>query len=109
MIAVLALAGLATIAEAHAMLDHASPAVGTSVSGSPSVIRMWFTEALEPHFSGAEVTGPSGNHIGGGASASGNQLSVSVPHLAPGTYCVHWHVISVDTHKTEGSFTFEVK
>jgi copper resistance protein C len=109
MIAVLVLGGLATMAQAHAMLDHASPAVGSSVSASPSVIRLWFTEALEPRFSGAEVTGPSGNRVGGGASVSGNQLSVSVPHLAPGTYRVHWHVISVDTHKTEGSFTFEVK
>jgi methionine-rich copper-binding protein CopC len=109
MIAVFLLGGFTTIAEAHAMLDHASPAVGTSVSASPGVIRMWFTEALEPHFSGAEVTGPSGNRVGGGASVSGNQLSVSVPHLAPGTYRVHWHVVSVDTHKTEGSFTFDVR
>jgi methionine-rich copper-binding protein CopC len=109
MIAVLALGGFTTIAQAHAMLDQASPAVGSSVSGSPGVIRLWFTEALEPRFSGAEVTGPSGSRVGGGGSASGNQLSVSVPHLAPGTYHVHWHVISVDTHKTEGSFTFDVR
>jgi methionine-rich copper-binding protein CopC len=109
MIAVFLLGGLTTIAEAHAMLDHASPAVGSSVSASPGVIRLWFTEALEPRFSGAEVTDPSGNRVGGGGSASGNQLSISVPRLAPGTYRVHWHVLSVDTHKTEGSFTFEVR
>jgi copper resistance protein C len=109
MIVLLAFGGLTTVAKAHAMLDHASPAVGSSVSGSPGVIRMWFTEALEPRFSGAEVAGPSGNRVGGGASVSGNQLSVSVPHLAPGTYRVQWHVISVDTHKTEGSFTFDVR
>jgi methionine-rich copper-binding protein CopC len=28
--------------------------------------------------------------------------------LSPGTYRVHWHVLSVDTHKTEGSFSFRV-
>ncbi|HLL28328.1 MAG TPA: copper resistance protein CopC [Xanthobacteraceae bacterium] len=104
----LAVSLLATGAFAHAMLDHASPAVGASVSGSPGAVRLWFTEALEPRFSGAEVTGPVGR-VGGRASVSGNQLTISLPHLAPGAYRVNWHVISVDTHKTEGSFSFEVR
>jgi methionine-rich copper-binding protein CopC len=29
--------------------------------------------------------------------------------LAPGQYNVRWRVLSVDTHKTEGSFGFEVR
>jgi len=29
--------------------------------------------------------------------------------LAPGRYTVRWKVLSVDTHRTEGSFSFEVK
>jgi methionine-rich copper-binding protein CopC len=99
----------ASTASAHAMLDRASPPVGGSVSGSPGQIRLWFTQALERRFSGAEVIGPSGSRVGGSASASGNQLTISVPRLGPGTYRVNWHVISVDTHKTEGSFTFEVR
>ena len=106
---ILAAAATATSVFAHAMLERASPAVGSSVSGSPGFVRMWFTRALERRFSGAEVIGPSGNRVAGGGSATGNQLTVSVPRLAPGTYRVRWHVISVDTHKTEGSFTFEIK
>jgi methionine-rich copper-binding protein CopC len=35
-------------------------------------------------------------------------LWVSLPSLAPGTYRVTWRVLSVDTHVTEGDFTFEV-
>jgi methionine-rich copper-binding protein CopC len=98
----------ATGAFAHATLERASPPVGGSVTGSPGEVRLWFSEAIEPRFSGAEVTGPSGR-VGGSASVSGKQLVVAVPHLAPGTYRVNWHVISVDTHKLEGSFTFDVK
>jgi len=95
-------------AQAHAMLERASPAVGGSVSGSPREVRLFFSEGIEPRFSGAEVTGPSGR-VGGRAVTSGNQLAISLPKLAPGSYRVNWHVISVDTHKTEGSFSFEVR
>jgi methionine-rich copper-binding protein CopC len=35
-------------------------------------------------------------------------LLVSVPQLTPGTYRVTWRVLSVDTHVTEGDFTFDV-
>lgn len=99
---------LTTGAFAHATLERASPPVGGSVTGSPDEVRLWFSEAIERRFSGAEVTGPFGR-VGGSASVSGNQLVIAVPHLAPGSYRVNWHVVSVDTHKTEGSFTFEVK
>jgi copper resistance protein C len=93
---------------AHATLERTSPPVGGSVSGSPGEVRLWFSEAVEPRFSGAEVTGPAGR-VGGSTSVSGNQLVIGLPRLAPGSYRVNWHVISVDTHKTEGSFSFEVK
>ena len=35
-------------------------------------------------------------------------MKVSLPNLPPGRYKVLWHALSVDTHTTEGSFTFEV-
>nr|WP_280113455.1 copper resistance protein CopC [Methylobacterium nodulans] len=31
------------------------------------------------------------------------------PRLPPGIYRVTWHVVSVDTHRTQGSFTFEIR
>jgi hypothetical protein len=108
-IAMAAVASLwATGALAHATLERASPPVGGSVTGSPGEVRLWFSEAIERRFSGAEVTGPAGR-VGGRASVSGNQLVIAVPRLAPGSYRVSWHVVSVDTHRTEGAFTFEVK
>jgi methionine-rich copper-binding protein CopC len=39
----------------------------------------------------------------------GRVLSVKLKTLAPGDYSVEWHVTSVDTHKTEGHFTFTVR
>ena len=33
---------------------------------------------------------------------------LDLDRLPPGTYLVSWHVVSVDTHPTEGTFTFEV-
>ena len=35
-------------------------------------------------------------------------LQVSLPKLAPGQYRVVWRALSVDTHVTEGDFTFDV-
>jgi methionine-rich copper-binding protein CopC len=34
---------------------------------------------------------------------------VTLPPLAPGTYTVIWRVLSVDSHITEGRFTFRVE
>jgi hypothetical protein len=35
-------------------------------------------------------------------------MRVSLKPVGPGTYRVSWHVVSVDTHPTEGNFTFRV-
>ena len=40
--------------------------------------------------------------------ATRSTLSVSVSALPTGRYRVVWRVISVDTHATEGDFTFDV-
>ncbi len=36
------------------------------------------------------------------------QLRVPLKALSPGTYKVIWRVLSVDTHRTQGDFTFRV-
>jgi hypothetical protein len=41
--------------------------------------------------------------------ADNSVLVAPVPQaLKPGVYTVTWHVVSVDTHKTQGSFNFTV-
>src|SRR5215471_9030031 len=100
--------GLSTAAGAHAMLDHASPAVGSTVGSSPGQVTLYFTQALEPKFSGAEVRNASGARVDKGKSISGNVMRISVGALPAGAYTVSWHVLSVDTHTTQGSFGFHV-
>jgi methionine-rich copper-binding protein CopC len=98
-------------AYAHAFLDHASPLVGSTVKGSPNEVRMWFTQALEPRFSGAQLRSSAGAVLGNGVvdTADPKQMVIRVYGLAPGRYKVTWKVLSVDTHRTEGSFSFEVQ
>lgn len=96
-------------ARAHAFLDHASPLVGSTVLAAPREVSLWFTQNLEPAFSSVQVTDSTGARFDqGSAQISGNTMRVGLKPLAPGTYRVHWHVLSVDTHKTEGSFAFHV-
>jgi methionine-rich copper-binding protein CopC len=97
-----------TMVMAHANLDHVSPAVGSTVASSPDEVTLYFSEKIEPKFSGAEIRNAAGGRVDRGASASGNTLRIDVKTLPPGTYGVSWHVLSVDTHKTQGSFSFTV-
>jgi copper resistance protein C len=103
---------IAQAAAAHAFLDRASPAVGSEVSVAPPALALTYTEPVEPLFSSVQVTGANGVRVDDGkpvAEDGGRVLSVKLKPLLPGVYAVEWHVTSVDTHKTEGHFTFTVK
>lgn len=98
--------------QAHAFLDHSSPAVGSSVPTAPAAVTMWFTQQLEPAFTTATVTDKSGNTVDTGPAEvdpkDPTELRVPLKPLPPGTYSVAWHALSVDTHTTTGHFTFTV-
>jgi methionine-rich copper-binding protein CopC len=98
-----------TGAQAHAFLDHASPLVGSTVPTAPRELSLWFTQNLESAFSTVEVFDANGGRVDQGKSSiSGNTMRVGLKPLSPGTYRVRWHALSVDTHTTQGSFTFHV-
>jgi copper resistance protein C len=95
-------------AEAHAVLDRASPLVGSTVAAAPRDVSLWFSQSLDPA-SGVEVSDAAGGRVDQGkAQISGNAMRVALKSLSPGTYRVHWHVLGADTHKSEGSFVFHV-
>jgi methionine-rich copper-binding protein CopC len=95
--------------QAHAFLDHAEPRVGNKVESPPREVTLTFTQKLEAAFSSVTVTGPNGQRVDAGkARVSGNQMSVPVKAGGAGTYHVNWRVLSVDTHTSDGSFTFQV-
>ncbi len=101
------------IAIAHAFLDHAEPRVGSTVARPPAAVHVWFTQAVEPAFSKIEVFDAAGKEVDKKDSHVDPKdhyvLIVSTPQLAPGAYKVSWHVVSVDTHRTQGDFKFVVK
>ena len=102
----------AGVAWSHAFLERAEPRVGSTVKSAPSQVRVWFTEPLEPAFSTLEVVNQSGDRVDRGPArvdaASPAMLQVPLKPLVPGIYRVKWRVLSVDTHVTEGDFTFRV-
>ena len=96
-------------AMAHAFLDRAEPRVGNSVAAPPHAVTLWFSQKIEPAFSSVTVTNAKGERVDTGkARVNGNQMSISLRPGGSGTYHVNWHVLSVDTHTTDGSFTFQV-
>jgi copper resistance protein C len=96
-------------ARAHALLDHAEPRVGNKVAAAPHEVTLWFTQKLESAFSTITVTNSAGERVDTGKTrVSGNQMAVSLRSGGAGTYHVTWRVLSVDTHTTNGNFTFQV-
>jgi copper resistance protein C len=108
-LAVLAEAG---VAFAHAFLDRALPAVGSTVHGSPAEVKLWFTQRLEPAFSTVRVLDAGGAQVDAKDKRvdrdDATVLRVSLPKLAPGKYRVVWRVLSADSHASVGDYTFEV-
>lgn len=97
---------------AHAHLATSVPADKSAVA-APSELDLTFTEALNLKFSGISVTGPDKQAVklGTGALMDGDKM-LMVPvngTLTPGTYTVEWHALSVDGHKTNGTYAFTVK
>jgi copper resistance protein C len=100
---------------AHARLKRANPSVGGVVSASavPCELQVWFTEPVEPALSSLQVVAPDGARMDGGDlrgdAADHTQLRVTLLPLKPNTYRVIWRVVSIDTHRTNGSFPFRVE
>ncbi len=98
--------------EAHAFLKDTEPDVGSTIQASPSEVRIRFTENIEPAFSSIQVFDASGKEVDKRDvhldRSDREVLHVSLPPLIAGIYKVVWRVVSVDTHVTNGSFTFRV-
>jgi methionine-rich copper-binding protein CopC len=103
----------ATLAHAHAFLDHADPKVGSTVNGSPSVVKVWFTMEIQGVLSKIEVFDVKGHEVDEKDArvdpADKSLMVVSVPKLPAGAYKVVWNAVCLCCgHHTTGAFTFEV-
>ena len=99
-----------SVASAHAMLERANPMVGGIVRTLPGAIGLRFSEPIEPALSTISLSRSDGVLVAlAPARASEHNLVLNAAlggALAPGTYRVHWRVVSLDTHITQGDFSF---
>jgi hypothetical protein len=109
---VAALPCIASPAYAHAFLERSDPPAGSEIAAPPHELVLTFSEGVEPLFTTVQLRDASGAAVTVAKphTEPGNdrRLVVSLPALHRGTYTVMWHVTSVDTHKTEGSFKFSI-
>lgn len=109
----------ATAVQAHPKLSSATPAADTVVA-APTKIQLVFSEALVEQFSGIDLTmtempgmkmGPMKmNGVKATLAPDGKTLiaTLAKPPTA-GTYKLDYHVVSTDTHRIQGGYTFKVK
>jgi methionine-rich copper-binding protein CopC len=92
---------------AHAKLVSSDPAANASVK-SPTMIKLSFSESLEPAFSTASLSDSAGKTLPVPKSVGGATITLLPIGLKPGAYHVTWQAVGHDTHKLSGSFGFKV-
>lgn len=109
---ILTLLSLVSTAAAHGVLERTEPRGGSTLKSAPSQVRLQFTGAIEPAYSRVHVLNGAGRRVDLGDSsvdpANRALLRVSLPSLPAGRYKVTWRVLSVDSHVTEGDFSFRI-
>jgi methionine-rich copper-binding protein CopC len=109
LVALVLLASVVTAA-AHASLERAEPRRGARLKTPPAEVKLWFTEKLEPAFSSLRVQNAEGRRVdradGRVDDVDRALLRATLAPLTPGTYRVAWRVLSVDSHVSQGEFTF---
>jgi methionine-rich copper-binding protein CopC len=103
----LLLAAMASPAFAHARLISSDPKADAKVK-SPKLIRLKFSEDLEPAFSGGALSDEAGKSISVSAAVGTTTITLMPLALKPGAYTVSWHSVGHDTHRVTGSFHFTV-
>lgn len=108
---------LATAVFAHAEFASSVPAPGSVVSSVPKVVKVTFTEGVNPKGSALTVVGPNGARADQGdghvdlTDPDRKTMLVSLkPGLGAGKYTVSWTTVSADDGDTaSGTFTFTVQ
>ena len=98
---------------AHAKLIRSQPGSFEVLAASPADIRLWFNERLEDEFNAIEVMDATGRHGETGFAhvnpRDRTNLLVRLGNLSPGSYVIHWRILSLDGHPARGRFIFSVK
>lgn len=114
----IATAGLAALVAMPALAWHnhltkSSPAEDEQLAESPKVIRLWFSEKVEPKFSSISLMRADSSRIEIGKVAATDDpksITATVPSaLAPGGYLIRWRTAGDDGHAVRGTYKFSVK
>ncbi|HEY4344977.1 MAG TPA: copper homeostasis periplasmic binding protein CopC [Parvibaculum sp.] len=97
---------------AHAHLEKSDPAAGSMPAAPVTHIDLHYSEALEARFSKASLADHDGKPVDAASALDPKDakhlvLTPKAP-LKGGDYSVEWRAVSIDTHKTQGHFTFEI-
>jgi methionine-rich copper-binding protein CopC len=110
-IILLLMVGFAAVAWAHSFPDEQSPSAGATLSEPPAQVTIKYDAPIEKLFASLEVLNSAGQNQAAGkpqVSDDGWKLSVPLNKLSPGEYTVQWSVVCIDTHRTQGSYSFMV-
>jgi copper transport protein len=100
--------------QAHAVLLRSDPAQNAVLRVPPRQVHLWFSEAITPQLSTAQVVTPTNQQAGRQQVSippeNGSELVVTLQStLPPGIYEVLWRTYSSDDgHIETGSFSFTV-
>ena len=97
-----------TPAWAHATPVSSNPEPGETLSTTPGVVTLVFSEPLNTKLSSGTVLAPDGQQFEGTISG-GDRITVALGTNAPGVYEVEWTTVStLDGHPLHGSYAFGV-
>ena len=102
----------AAAAVVHAALLRVDPAPDAIVARPPAVVRLWFSEPIEPTPDPLVVLDPSGERVDEGAGVSADdatRLEARVRDAGPGSYTVRWRAVSEDGHVVSGAHLYSVQ
>lgn len=97
---------------AHAHLKGSNPAANSRVV-APNELRLMFSEGVEAAFTQVTISKDGAPLEVKSLATEGTDkktlmVTPAATPLRAGEYKVEWHAVSVDTHKSEGSYSFKV-
>jgi len=103
--------GARTAAYTHSFPEQETPPAGATLTEPPAEVTIKYDAPIEKLFASLKVLNSGGQNVAGSPEVSpdGWKLSVPVHTLQPGEYTVQWGVVCIDTHHTEGSYSFTIE
>jgi copper resistance protein C len=95
-----------------AVLDHAVPGVGLTVSGPVREVRLYFTIGMIAASSRVQIKSSTGAIAASCPVNDPSDQQVVIVRLKralpPGTYKVSWDVVTIDQRQASGAYLFTV-